>query len=255
MLTVCISDGILPEDNHKLRNVLRRSQTISRNIFKTESNLLSDLSLKVVESLGDQFPELKKNQRKVAAVLEFEEENYNRLLDKGSLYMKKIRAEYPDLDISTINVFDSINYYESLKCLDREVELSNRNIDGKLAFKLYESHGLDESDIENLSVISKCSFDSKQCQEYFSEQKLKSKFTTALMQNVDVAKIWGSLPDTEDSLMYGKYEFPLVTSRIVGLPRLETGQSGFIITAETNFYHFYQAGDRGWITTSDGGRC
>ena len=96
MLTVCISDGILPEENHKLRNVLRRSQTISRNIFKTESNLLSDLSLKVVESLGDQFPELKKNQRKVAAVLEFEEENYNRLLDKGSLHMKKIRAEYPD---------------------------------------------------------------------------------------------------------------------------------------------------------------
>ena len=96
MLTVCISDGILPEDNHKLRNVLRRSQTISRDIFKTESNLLSDLSMKVVESLGDQFPELKKNHRKVAAVLEFEEENYNRLLDKGSLHMKKIRAEYPD---------------------------------------------------------------------------------------------------------------------------------------------------------------
>ena len=61
----------------------------------------------------------------------------------------------------------------------------------------------------------------------------------------------------------GEYEFPQVTSRIVGLlssedlsPRLEAGQRGVIITAETNFYHEAggQVGDRGWITAGDGGR-
>ena len=251
MLTVCMSDGMLPEDNHKLRNVLRRSQTIARNIFKTKTDLLSELSLKVVDSLGDQFPELRKNHRKVVAVLEFEEENYKRLLDKGTLFMEKIQAEYPDLDTSTIDVFDSINYYESLKCLGRELEGPNKNIDGKLAFKLYESHGMDESDIEHLSVITKCRFDSKEFQEYFSEQKLKSKFSTASLQSVDVVKICGSLPETDDSLKYiysrtetGDYEFPIVTSSIVGLlssedlcARLEAGQRGAIITAETSFYH------------------
>jgi len=231
---------------------------------------LAELSLKVVDSLGDQFPELRKNHRKVVAVLEFEEENYKRLLDKGTLFMEKIRAEYPDLETSTIDVFDSINYYESLKCLGRELEGLNKNIDGKLAFKLYESHGMDESDIEHLSVITKCSFDTKQFQEYFSEQKLKSKFSTASLQSFDVVKICGSLPETEDSLKYaysrtetGDYEFPLVTSSIVGLlssedlcPRLEAGQRGAIITAETSFYHEAggQLGDRGWITAGDGGR-
>ena len=104
MLTVCISDGILPEDNHKLRNVLRRSQTIVRNTFKTEINLLLELSLKVVDNLGEQFPELKKNHQQVVAVLEFEEDNYSRLLEKGRVSLNKIRSEYPDLDTSTIDV-------------------------------------------------------------------------------------------------------------------------------------------------------
>ena len=43
MLTVCLADGILPDDNHKLRNVLRRAQTIARTAFHCESNLLAEL--------------------------------------------------------------------------------------------------------------------------------------------------------------------------------------------------------------------
>ena len=270
MLTVCISDGILPEDNHKLRNVLRRSQTVARNIFKADNNLLSELSHKVVEILGEQFPELRKHHRKVLAVLDFEEENYNRLMERGSQYMKKIRDDYPELNSSAIDVFDSLNYYESLKCLDRELGGQSRIIDGKLAFKLYESHGMDESDIEILSVITNCSFDPKHFQEYFSQQKLRSKFNTASLQNDDVLRIGSNVPETENSPKYnysrseaGEYTFPEVTSSIVSLfsgggqcSMLEAGQTGVIITAKTNFYPEAggQAGDRGWIRAETGGR-
>ena len=118
MLTVCISDGIFPEDDNKLRNVLRRAQTVGRNIFRADDKLLRELSFKVVDSLSDQYPELVKSHRRVLSVLEYEEDNYNKLLEQGTVFLNKIRKEFPQLETDNINVFDSVKYYESLKCLD-----------------------------------------------------------------------------------------------------------------------------------------
>ncbi len=87
--TVCfsIADGIEPgpkERNSVVRNILRRAIRFGRVLgFSAEQPLLAPLFPVLVEQMGDVFPELKSRRDRVAAVLEAEEAQFNRTLDRG----------------------------------------------------------------------------------------------------------------------------------------------------------------------------
>lgn len=68
MMTVALADGIIPEENYKLRRVLRRAVTIASDTFKSD-DLLQELSYHVAESLGDAYPEIKNNMPQVNCFL------------------------------------------------------------------------------------------------------------------------------------------------------------------------------------------
>ena len=261
MLTVCLADGMFPDDTHRLRNVLRRAQAVGRKVFSSEQNILGELSYKVVDSLGDHFHHLQRNHKKILTILEHEHDNYDQLLERGLKFSKKIKSEFPDTDTSSIDVFDSHNYYESLKCVRKEAE--RRSIEPRLAFKLYESHGMEEQDIQHLANIIKYEFDPQAFQVFFTEQKNKSKYSSAISSGGEKLELSTGVPLTEDKYKYeyrrvdsSKYFFPSLTSSLVSIlteggscSQLRAGQRATLLTEQTNFYSQAggQEGDSGQI--------
>lgn len=82
-----IADGIEPgpkERNSVVRNILRRAIRFGRILgFSADKPLLAPLFPVLVEQMGDVFPELKNRQSRVLSVLEAEEAQFNRTLDRG----------------------------------------------------------------------------------------------------------------------------------------------------------------------------
>ena len=262
MLTVCMSDGIYPDENHKLRNILRRSQTLSRTTFQNKPNFLADLSNIVVDTLEDNYPEINKNHNLVLSILQFEEDNYENLLEKGRKYMKKIHSEFPDIKTDDIDVFDSFSYYESLKCLDKT--LTNNALDGKLSYKLYESFGMEESNILNIANLLGLKFNVEDFYNYFNQQKVLSKYNTSMLQDKLENQVYQNTGCNDDQKYnysvseHGEYSFPEIKSKINfimgGKSKLVKGETGSVSTSETNFYSEAggQVGDRGWLRSNQG---
>ncbi|MHC5002103.1 MAG: alanine--tRNA ligase [Planctomycetota bacterium] len=85
-LTVALTDGGRPSNEkagYVLRRILRRAVRHAHQTLGVEGPLLCHLVPAVVESLGDAFPELKKNPAHVAEIIRDEEESFLRTLDRG----------------------------------------------------------------------------------------------------------------------------------------------------------------------------
>jgi len=85
-LTFAITDGAVPGNDGRgyvLRRILRRAARFARQTLGVQGPLLHHLVPAVVESMGDAFPELKKNPRHVAGIILEEEESFGRTLDRG----------------------------------------------------------------------------------------------------------------------------------------------------------------------------
>uniref|UniRef100_A0A6P7GF48 Alanine--tRNA ligase, mitochondrial-like n=1 Tax=Diabrotica virgifera virgifera TaxID=50390 RepID=A0A6P7GF48_DIAVI len=61
MITVALADGMIPEENQKLRRIMRKVFLLSETVFKKEVGLLRELTNHVVDKLGSVYPELEKN--------------------------------------------------------------------------------------------------------------------------------------------------------------------------------------------------
>lgn len=85
-LTVAITDGALPGNEGRgyvLRRILRRAVRHGRQTLGVQGVFFADLVDAVVESLGDAFPELRKNPQFAVDVLREEEVSFGRTLDRG----------------------------------------------------------------------------------------------------------------------------------------------------------------------------
>jgi alanyl-tRNA synthetase len=125
--------GVLPSNvgqGYVLRRLIRRAVRHGR-LLGIEGKFTKNIAEKVIETLKDTYPELKKNREHTLGEIEREEERFATALDKG---MKE---------------------FERLS-----------NIDGKIAFDLYQSYGFPIELTEELSkergfVINKNEFESE----------------------------------------------------------------------------------------------
>ncbi len=85
-LTMAITDGAIPSNEGRgyvLRRILRRAVRHGHQTLGVKGAWLHELVPTVVESLGEAFPELKKNPKRVAQVIREEEEAFLKTLDRG----------------------------------------------------------------------------------------------------------------------------------------------------------------------------
>jgi alanyl-tRNA synthetase len=109
-LVVAISDGATPSNEGRgyvLRRVLRRAVRFGRQMLGAKTGFLSDLVPVVAQTLGDGFPELRRDTARVAEIIAGEEESFGRTLDKGI----KLFAEFADA--RTISGDDAFMLYDT----------------------------------------------------------------------------------------------------------------------------------------------
>ncbi len=85
-LTVALSDGARPSNEkagYVLRRILRRAVRHAHQTLGVEGPLLFELVPTVVQTLGEAFPELRKNPEHIAKMIHDEEESFLRTLDRG----------------------------------------------------------------------------------------------------------------------------------------------------------------------------
>ncbi|MBO4839415.1 MAG: alanine--tRNA ligase [Lachnospiraceae bacterium] len=116
-VTFMVSDGIMPSNEGRgyvLRRLLRRAARHGR-LLGIQGSFLTRMADKVIETSRDGYPELEEKKVKIHAVIQEEEDKFNRTIDQG---------------------------LQILGGLEKEVQESGGTVlDGAQAFRLYDTYG------------------------------------------------------------------------------------------------------------------
>ncbi|KAL3816239.1 hypothetical protein ACHAXA_002185, partial [Cyclostephanos tholiformis] len=90
-LTFALADGAVPDNDGRgyvLRRILRRATRYGQQILKCEPGFFARLVPVVVETFGDAYPELVKNQANIIDIVMEEEQSFSTMLDRGIKYFE-----------------------------------------------------------------------------------------------------------------------------------------------------------------------
>ncbi|OAD57518.1 Alanine--tRNA ligase, mitochondrial [Eufriesea mexicana] len=220
MITIALTDGMVPEQSNKLRKIIRRSIDVGQNVFKKQ-RILNELSYIVVESLGDVYPELQ----------------YNHTSGKQ---WRQIIEIYPQLKLITDKLAPGLkDGYKYLQNSLNDLKVT-KVLSGSIAFKLYDTYGLSIETIHELAKIESLYFDEIALQKELKNLQNRSRIG---LETNDLTVIKKSLqtleknnvPKTDDSFKYkyvlngNNYEFPKTKSKILALII-----NGNIVSQKTN---------------------
>ena len=117
-LTIALSDGAVPSNQDRgyvLRRILRRAVRYGKEVLNAKPGFFGRLVDSVDETLGDVFPEIRRNKEDVCAILHEEEFQFGKTLDRG---IREFRSR-----------------------ADRTVGEGSKTLSGKDAFLLYTTYG------------------------------------------------------------------------------------------------------------------
>lgn len=103
-LTVALSDGAVPSNQDRgyvLRRILRRAVRYGKEVLNAKPGFFGRLVDAVDETLGDTFPEIRKNKEDVRAILHEEEFQFGKTLDRG---IRELRSRAAKAQASGSNV-------------------------------------------------------------------------------------------------------------------------------------------------------
>ncbi|KAH8351401.1 hypothetical protein KR059_001438 [Drosophila kikkawai] len=272
MATACLADGMLPDQNQKLRRVLRKALNISDHVFGHEK-LLAQLVPIVVETLGEAYPEMSSRQQAVVDLINHEQEVYNNLRESSSKAFAEVLSEFPNLD--DIDLMECPGFVPAYR--EFQVQRSrfpNNTIPGDFLYKLTDTYGLTEESFLKLAELENMNCDLERYRAEVSLAKIKAK--SGQRENgqgeeviCDVvseqriaeaqAKLTKRLAATDNSHKYAytfdkesdSYRIPPLRSRVVGMllndaevsrtqaSRLQEPSTDIIslVTASSNFYY------------------
>lgn len=144
-----IADGVLPSNEGRgyvLRRIMRRSMRHS-HILGAKEPLMHQLVPRLVDLMGNTYPELKRAQSLISSILEQEEIRFKMTLDRG------------------------------LKLLDEEVKVlkAGEKLPGEIAFKLYDTYGFPFDLTEDILKNRKILVDSQGFEQNMLEQKERAR--------------------------------------------------------------------------------
>ncbi|XP_038561656.1 alanine--tRNA ligase, cytoplasmic [Micropterus salmoides] len=248
-ITIALSDGGRPDNTGRgyvLRRILRRAVRYSHEKLGAQRGFFASLVDVVVESLGDAFPELKKDPEMVKDIINEEEEQFLKTLSRG----RRI------LDRKIMSLGDS------------------KIIPGDTAWLLYDTYGF-PLDLTSLIAEEKgMTVNLAAFEEEKKAAQLKSQGKGAGDEDHIMLDIYAieelrnrNIPATDDSPKYkytsdenGNYEFQQATATVLALRRdrafcdeVTTGQQCGVLLDQTSFYAEQggQTFDEGYMLRED----
>uniref|UniRef100_A0A671VCU9 alanine--tRNA ligase n=1 Tax=Sparus aurata TaxID=8175 RepID=A0A671VCU9_SPAAU len=244
-ITIALSDGGRPDNTGRgyvLRRILRRAVRYSHEKLEAQKGFFASLVDVVVESLGDAFPELKKDPDMVKDIINEEEVQFLKTLSRGRRILDRKIMSLGDCKI----------------------------IPGDTAWLLYDTYGfpLDLTSLiaeEKGMAVDLAAFEEekKAAQGAGDEDHIMLDiYAIEELRNINI-------PATDDSPKYkytadedGKYEFEQTSATVLALRRdrafcdeVTTGQECGVVLDQTSFYAEQggQTFDEGYMLREDDG--
>lgn len=235
-MTFLISDGVRPGNESKeyvLRRIIRRAARHGK-LLGIEKSFLYNLVDNIIEEWKDEYSDLEENREMIKKVIKDEEDRFQRTIDQG---------------------LDILNKYMI------EMEENKQNtLDGKKAFKLYDTFGFPLDLTREILIEKDLNLDEKAFNKEMEAQRERAR---AARKNDNIG--WATNTDTDlyedlktEFLGYDKLN---TEAKILGIfsdsEKLETAQKDdeiILILDKTTFYAESggQLGDFGIIESENG---
>ena len=218
MLSFAIADGALPSNDGRgyvLRRILRRASRFGRSI-KISEPFLHNLVDPLCEIMGEVFPEIIEKKIHIKKIIKAEESSFNETLDRGISHFKKVIKG-----------------------------VSGKIINGREAFKLYDTFGF-PLDLTQLMAREKgLSVDLKGFEKEMTVQKKRAKSSEKFVANSSEIN-WVILKNNDNSKFKG-YESTSLSAEIVKYH--SKNKEHYVVLDQTPFYSESggQVSDKGFI--------
>ncbi len=218
-VSFAIADGQLPSNNgagYVIRRILRRAVRYGYSFLDTTEPFIYKLVEVLANQMGTQFPEIKAQQNFVEKVIKEEEEGFLRTLESG------------------------------IKRFEQHAEsLTNKVIDGKFAFLLYDTYGF-PIDLTDLMAREKdLSVDMVGFNAALQEQKTRSRNATELTTDD-----WVIVSEGESTEFVG-YDLLFTQVKILRYRQVKEKTKSYfqLVLNKTPFYAESggQVGDKGYL--------
>jgi len=234
-MTFMISDTIVPSNEGRgyvLRRLIRRAARHGRKLGIKEA-FLSEIADLVIDSWGVEYKELIENKDSIKEIIRREEEKFLETIEQGLVRLN--------------------NHIEDLKKADKKV------LDGKDAFKLYDTYGFPIDLTEEILKEEGFEVDMGGFEEEMNKQKERARSaredSNIGWSNQDDKNLFEGL--SNEFLGYEFDESDSNITRIISdseeVEELNEGEEGIVILDRTPFYGESggQVGDTGIIYNND----
>jgi alanyl-tRNA synthetase len=215
-VSCAIADGILPGNegrNYVIRRILRRAALYGRNLGLAPG-FFEKLVDPVVATLGDIFPDLRRQESTIRRVIKSEEESFGRTLERG------------------------------LKRFDEAA--SSGALSSPVVFELYDTYGFPLDLTQVIATERGISIDATGFEALMEQQRERGR--SAQKREVIVAATEGSSPGAQAPTPFTGYSLePSTGTHATVLEALKTDQGMFLVFDRTPFYAEMggQVGDTG----------
>lgn len=232
-LAFSIADGVQPSNTDRgyvLRKILRRAVRYGK-MLGLQRPFLAELLPRLTASMGDDFPEIKQGEARIAEILTLEEEAFIRTLQRGGNILNHV------IDLS---------------------RTSSKKISGEDAFKLKDTYGFPLEEILLIAKDENLFVDEARFHILEEEAKEKSRKAHKGTAQTFEANFFQDFTRTHKNCLFEGYEKTQLDAHLIGIvvdgqftDEIKEGQEGLLIADKTPFYAEMggQAGDTGTIET------
>lgn len=255
MITVALADGAFPDSNHRLRRVIRQAFVLSRKHFNQNgASLMWEMSQRVSDILGDVYPELHRNLANIRTLLHFEDELFREQLSKSGREWTAMLGRYPELsslpDDCQPGLVAALPHLDDWQRNQKDV---GATIPAELAFKLYNTHGLQDEALELVATLKRQSVDWIGFKQLMAQARMEtlnqsaplvSSKTGSSVQSIQVPATDWQCQENYDRSDQGHYEFRDLSATVTALlcqngesvMRADVGERVVVITDRSCFY-------------------
>lgn len=255
--------------SHRLRRVIRQAIVTSRKWFNQDASLLLELSRRVADMFNGVYPELGQNLNNVHTLLRFEEDVFRENLSKSGRQWAQVASRHPEL--SALPEDQRPRLVAALPALEEWARSTDcSQVPGELAFKLYDTHGLQDESLLLLSRLNGWTVD----WAGFQRRTAEARQSSLLLSSTQVGKVdfhlsGLELPPTDWECQEGftrsedgKYRFHHLCASVLAmihpngqlLKEVSAGDRVSIVTDKSFFYveSGGQVGDTGSLISPSG---